>query len=192
MDLLAAKLIADSIHATVKPHVKRVEIAGSIRREKSSVKDVELVILEPDYEQMYAALAQHGRFIKPGVPDIIDWPPKANAKYVRMLLNGDIKLDIFVANEDNWGSLLCMRTGSAADEKGNVFNGFITGMFSTWKKISGGGKMVKCQPTMPDGLMLACPEEKDFFELCNVEWVEPSLRINRKAIKKLGKKENDK
>ena len=191
MDLIAAKLIADSIHAAVKPHVKRVEIAGSIRREKASVKDVELVIMDADYERMYAALAEHGRFIKPGVPDIIDWPPKTNAKYIRMLLNGDIKLDIFVANEDNWGSLLCMRTGSAADEHGNVFMGFVPALFQRWKKVSGGGRMVKGQPTMPDG-MLSCPEEKDFFELCSVEWVEPSLRINRKAIKKLEKKDNDK
>jgi DNA polymerase/3'-5' exonuclease PolX len=43
--------------------------------------------------------------------------------------------------------------------------------------------MVNCMPTMPDGLQLSVPEERDFFELLGVEWVEPKDRIDRKAVK---------
>lgn len=182
MDLIPARLIANSIRGAVEPHVDRVEIAGSIRREKSIVKDVELVILAPDYERLYRVLGDHGRFIKPGVPDIIDWPPKANAKYVRMLLDGDIKLDVFVANEENWGSLLCMRTGSGVGPDGNPFTGFSSGILQRWKKLSG-GKMIKGQLVTKDGVFLPTEEESDLFDLVCLEWIPPPLRMSKSIMK---------
>lgn len=183
MELIQARHIADRLVRVINDSASRVEVAGSVRRRKANVKDIEVVAIVRDYARLYNDLAAHGRFIKPGVPDIIDWPPKHGAKYVRMLLNDGIKLDLFIANPDNWGALLCMRTGSATDTNGSVFGGFIPAMFKRWKKVSGGGKMSGCQPMMPDGTLLSVPEERDFFELCGIEWVEPELRLDAKAIK---------
>lgn len=183
MDLEKAKKIADEIATCVTPACSRVTIAGSIRREKPQVKDIELVMIVNDYDVLYRRLRSFGRFIKPGVPSVIDWPPKAGAKYVRMLLDEGIKLDAFIGHHDNWGALLCMRTGSASGPDGNTFNGFVPRMFKQWKKVSGGGRMLGCMPTMPDGLQLATPEELDFFELCGVEWIDPKDRIDAKAVK---------
>lgn len=183
MDLDTASQIAKTVLQRIQKVVDRVEIAGSIRRKKSSVKDVELVVMTNNYEELYKRLSRVGRFIKPGTPEIIDWEPKMNAKYVRMLLNEGIKLDMFVANPDNWGALLCMRTGSAANGEGDSYAGFVPKMFSQWKRASGGGKMSQCQPMMPDGLLLSVPEEQDFFDLCNVRWVDPELRIDASAVK---------
>lgn len=185
MLLADAARLGSSLVNVVKPHVSRVEVAGSVRREKPNVKDIELVAIVSDYAGLYASLATTGRFIKPGVPDVVDWPPKVGAKYVRMLLNEDVKLDLFIANQDNWGSLLCMRTGSAVGPDGGTFSGFIPAMFSRWKRVSGGGKMSGCLPTMPDGTQLSVPEERDFFELLNVRWVEPRDRVSNKAVKPL-------
>lgn len=183
MDLSSAQEIGRRLIESTRESCKRIEIAGSVRREKSSVKDIELVAIVSDYEAFYAALSRHGRFIKPGVPDIIEWAPKGGAKYVRMLLNEDVKLDIFIGNEDNWGALLCMRTGSGVGPNGSPFNGFIPQCFRRWKKVSGGGRMSDCQPTMPDGLQLAVPEERDFFDLLDIEWVEPRDRVSSKDVK---------
>jgi DNA polymerase/3'-5' exonuclease PolX len=36
---------------------------------------------------------------------------------------------------------------------------------------------------MPDGLVLSVPEEEDFFELCNMQWVPPQDRASASAIK---------
>jgi DNA polymerase/3'-5' exonuclease PolX len=183
MELIEARQIAQSVLNAARPACLRAEVAGSVRREKSNVKDIELVIIVNDYDDLYVRLATCGRFIKPGVPDIIDWPPKTGAKYIRMLLNEGVKLDIFVANSDNWGALFCMRTGSGVGPDGSPFSGFIPTLFRRWKKVSKGGRMVNCMPTMPDGLQLSVPEERDFFELLGVEWVEPKDRIDRKAVK---------
>lgn len=184
MELALAQNIAKDLVELARPACSRIEIAGSIRRLKSNVKDIELVAIVEDYTSLYERLSQAGRFIKPSVPDIIDWDPKPDAKYVRMLLNQEIKLDLFVAHPENWGPLFMMRTGGAVGADGNPFNGFVPGVFSRWKKMSGGGKMVGCMPTMPDGLQLVCPEEQDFFDLLEMNFVPPEERVDRKVIKK--------
>lgn len=180
--------LAQSLVKRIKPVTRRVEVAGSIRRRKETVKDVELVIICDDYEGLFKRLGPAGRFIKPGVPNVVDWSPKPNAKYLRMLLNEGIKLDIFVAHRDNWGGIYTMRTGSGVDAHGNVFNGFVPRMFARWKRISGGGRMMGGQPCRPDGTILAVPEEEDFFDLCQARWVPPENRIDGNAIHALKEK----
>lgn len=184
MELLQALKIAHNVKSCIGPSASRVEVAGSIRRGKPEVKDVEVVAIVHDYDRMYGDLAHLGRFIKPSVPDVIDWQFKPGAKYVRMLLHQNIKLDLFIAHPDNWGPLYMMRTGGATGADGNPFNGFVPGMFSRWKKLSGGGKMEGCMPTTPDGIQLACPEERDFFELLEMDFVPPEERVDKRAIKK--------
>lgn len=183
MELSLAQNIANNVVRIVRNSSVRAEVAGSIRRKKANVKDVEIVAIVRNYSKLYADLSTLGRFIKPGVSSVIDWPPKHGAKYVRMLLNEGIKLDLFIANSDNWGALLCMRTGSASDANGSVFGGFVPAMFKRWKKVSCGGMMKGCQPTLPDGTMLVVKEEREFFELCGVDWIEPELRTDSKALR---------
>lgn len=67
--------------------------------------------------------------------------------------------------------------------KHNVSTGTAYRMFSTWKKVSGGGRMLGCLPTRPDGTQVHVPEEQDFFDLLNVQWVEPRDRTSSKAVK---------
>lgn len=183
MELVTAKQIADSIVEAIGPACTRAHVAGSIRRQKPEVKDIEIVAIVNDYDELYKQLAPFGRFIKPGVPDIIDWPPKAKARYVRMLVNESVKLDLFVANPSNFGALFAMRTGSGIGPNGTL--GFIPGLFSAWKKKSGGGRMVNCMPTTPDKVSIPVPEEEDFFKLCGVEWVPPEMRRSARDVKRI-------
>lgn len=181
MELVTAKQMADSIVNEIRPACFRAHVAGSIRRQKPEVKDIEIVAIVRDYGELYHRLAKFGRFIKPGVPDIIDWPPRQNAKYVRMLISEQIKLDLFVANQDNFGALFAMRTGSGISPDGKM--GFIPGLFAAWKRKSGGGKMTNCMPTTPDKVQIPVPEEEDFFKLCGVEWVPPEMRRSARDVK---------
>jgi DNA polymerase/3'-5' exonuclease PolX len=149
---------------------------------KPEVKDIEVVARISDWEASFEVLRQWGQFIKPGVPDIIPWAPKVGAKYLRMMLNDGVKLDLFIASEENWGALYTMRTGGATGPDGSPFEGFVPGMFSRWKKVSGGGKMSGCLPTLPDGRQVIVREEADFFRVCGIEWAPPSERTSRGAI----------
>ena len=167
----------------ISPACSRCEIAGSIRREKPEVKDIEIVAIVNSYEELFNGVRKHGRFIKPGVSDIIDWEPKVDAKYLRVMLHEEIKLDLFIATPDNWAGIFLMRTGSGVGSNGSPFSGFIPGMFSRFKKLSNGGKMIGGIPTMPSGEQLLLVEEEDFFELLEMNFVPPKERTDRKVIK---------
>ena len=184
IELSEARSIADKVLVHVKPAMARIEVAGSIRREKPVVGDIELVAIVEDRDKLYKLLADVGQTIKPGVPGVIPWTPKPDSRYVRVRLNEGMNLDLFIASPDNWGGLFLMRTGSATGSDGNAFNGFVPRIFKRWKTLSGGGRMTEAMPTMPDGTQLPVPEEQDFFDLLEMDFVPPVERADHKAIKK--------
>jgi DNA polymerase/3'-5' exonuclease PolX len=185
MEYERAKKIALEVLQAIRPYCKRAMVAGSIRRQKEQVKDIEIVALPKEglREEMYRALEQYGRFIKPGTPEVIDWPAKPNAKYLRMMLVQEIKLDLFLASEDNWGGILMLRTGSGSDANGNNYAGFGPGILSRWKKVSGGGRFENGQFRHPNGTLYPLREEQDVFDLAQVEWVDPVYRTSKRAVK---------
>lgn len=184
IDLQAARNVAHEVVQHVTPAMQRIEVAGSIRREKPIVGDVELVAIPEDREKLFKLLSEVGQLIKPGVPGVIPWTPKRDAKYVRLRLHQEMNLDLFLATPQNWGGLFLMRTGSATGSDGNSFNGFVPGMFSRFKKLSGGGRMTDAMPTMPTGEQLELREEQDFFDLLEMDFVPPPERTARAVIKK--------
>lgn len=92
------------------------------------------------------------------------------------------------ASPQNWGGLFMMRTGSGVGPDGNTFNGFTPGIFGRWKKVSDGGRMTECMPTMTTGEQLWIPEEQDFFDLLEMDFVPPVERTSKNVIKKYIKK----
>lgn len=184
IELSEARNIADKVLSHVRPAMARIEIAGSIRREKPIVGDIELVAIVDDRDKLLRLLGDVGQTIKPSVPGVIPWTPKPDSRYIRVRLEEGMNLDLFIANPDNWGGLFLMRTGSAAGADGNAFNGFTPGCFARWKKLSGGGRMTEVMPTMPDGTQLPVPEEQDFFDLLEMDFVPPVERTGRNIIKK--------
>ena len=184
IDLNEAEKIANKVREHILSSMTRVEIAGSIRRRKDIVGDIEICGIPANRERLISLLSEVGQHIKPGVPGAVPWTPKVSAKYLRVRLAEGMNLDVFLATPDNWGGLYMMRTGSGASPDGNPFHGFIPGIFGRWKKMSGGGRMTECMPTMPDGTQLPIPEEHDFFELLEMNFVPPDERVTKGAIKK--------
>jgi len=178
IDLTEAESIANKVRQHLSPAMDRVEVAGSIRRRKQVVGDIEICGIPADRERLIGLLADLGKHIKPGVPGAVPWTPKVEAKYLRVRLAEGMNLDVFLGTPENWGGLFMMRTGSGASPDGN------TGIFGRWKKLSGGGRMTECMPTMPTGEQLWIPEEQDFFDLLEMDFVPPEERIAKGAIKK--------
>ena len=124
MKLQTALQIAEKVKALLEPHCERIEIAGSIRRKKPLVKDIEIVAIPKPYET--------GLF-KSGIATVVNQWPKLKGelpcKYTQRLLPEGIKLDLFFAKPGNWGLILAIRTGSAEYSynvlgKGWVKNGY--------------------------------------------------------------------
>jgi DNA polymerase/3'-5' exonuclease PolX len=184
IDLVEATSIANKVVDHISPALDRVKVAGSIRRRKPIVGDIEVVGIPADQDKLVKLLGDVGQTIKPGVPGIIPWSPKPGAKYIRVRLAEEMNLDLFLASPNNWGGLFMMRTGSGVGPDGNAFNGFVPGVFKRFKKLSGGGRMTDAMPTMPTGEQLWVPEEQDFFDLLEMDFVPPEERVDHKVIKK--------
>ena len=97
-----ARRIALKYLNILKPYCTRIEIAGSIRREKPEVKDIEIVAIPGNLEG-FAREVNKLQKVK-GEP---------TGKYTQRILPEGIRLDLFIANEKNWGLIFAIRTGSA-------------------------------------------------------------------------------
>ena len=109
MELQAARAIANAAVEQLRPHCERSEIAGSIRRRRPEVGDIEIVASPKPYGT--------GLF-ESGIATVVNQWPKVKGelpcKYTQRVLPEGIKLDLFFADETTWGVVYAIRTGSAA------------------------------------------------------------------------------
>jgi DNA polymerase/3'-5' exonuclease PolX len=195
MKLAEAKDIALGVWNELKPHCDICKIAGSIRREKPEVGDIELVAL-PRTEtgkDLFGGDAQ--TFRVPAWKEAVMGLGKvlkgaSSGKYMQIELTGKgIDLDLFMPDDFDYYRQFCVRTGSAEWVMKNVASG--------WKAIGwcgsdAGLRMIsQCEPTKgPDGktkwkcivpqseqiLPPHWKSEEDFFSWLKLKWVEPKYR----------------
>lgn len=120
MILNEAKNIATKYLRMFDPHCEEIQIAGSIRREKPEVKDIELVCIPKRIEEMSdlfgSVIVNSEGFIKL-VNSFNRTKGNGEGKYTQLILDEGIKLDLFIADEINFGLLFMLRTGSAEFSK---------------------------------------------------------------------------
>jgi len=102
IELSRAQRVAEAVVEQLRPYCQRIEIAGSIRRKKHWVNDIDLVLIPKDQWNLHAVLTNlgDGKLMMSG------------PKIVRVML-GSIQVDIYLADETTWATLLLIRTGSA-------------------------------------------------------------------------------
>lgn len=160
MKLNDALSIAERIKASLAPHCERIEIAGSIRRKKSEVKDIEIVAIPKPFET--------GLF-ESGIATVVNKWEKVKGelpcKYTQRILPDGIKLDLFFADRGNWGLIYAIRTGSA-DYSHKV-------LATGWVKL---GYRSENGYLIANGKEIAILEEEDLFKRINIPYVNPELR----------------
>ncbi len=188
MELAQARLVAAGLVEAMRPFCERVEVAGSIRRGKSDVKDVEIVAVprweaRPDPTDLFGertlrtnllhewAMESVGLWIKPGISENIPWSPKADGKYWRAMLPFGIKLDLFLAEPGNFGAIFLIRSGSAD---------FSAAVMAHAKRV---GKQCALGYFHVDELPVATPEEADVFQLLGLAYVPPEERTGPEAVR---------
>lgn len=197
MEYNKALEIANELVEKLRPVCERVEIAGSIRRKKPEVKDIEICVIAKTIE------VSDGDLFEPKLTKVptahfasvvnnlgIVMKGNFNGRYMQIILPFSpdrIVLDLFIPAEGEWGKTYAIRTGSA-EYSGKV-------LASGWRKIGWCGsdvglrKMEDCEKIdLPDGkykwkcvnpvasLPPIFPEEIDFFNWINVPYVEPENR----------------
>lgn len=184
LPLEEARELAEEIKRRMVPYCTHIQIAGSIRREKPDVKDLELVCCPiRDYavdlfghrtteiarNYLYDAKDWQCdiRWIKPGTNEIEDWPIKPEGKYWRGLICGRVKLDVFLCNPENFGIQYLIRTGSAEFSQRIV----------TALRYSKNCPVRDGYIHDRHGSEIITPDEQSVFDLLGMEFIEPRNRV---------------
>lgn len=153
--------IAERIKQELEPHCERIQIAGSIRRKKSEVKDIEIVAIPKPYKV---------GLLKSGIALIIDKWRKVKGelpcKYTQRILPDGIKLDLFFAIGENFGLILAIRTGSAEFSHHVLANGWVKAGYTSID-----GMITK------NNQVIEVREEIDLFNLIGINYVSPEKRL---------------
>lgn len=145
---------------------QRVEIAGSLRRGKQQVGDIEIVCiphLQPDlfggedylWREVREALAAY-KMVKGG------------DRYQQYNL-GRCMADVFVTTREQWGVIFTLRTGSAEFSRKLVTPRTYGGMMPNDMHILDGRLWNR-------GVSVETQEERDLLAAMGLEWVEPEQR----------------
>jgi len=167
MKLKPAQIIAEKILNDLSPFAKkykgkpRIKIAGSVRRKKANVKDIEIVMVRDTLKLLY-------------FKDYFDplYTIKGNllGKYIRFVMPPKpIHIDLFMCNLDNWGYILPIRTGSADFSHHVLAKGWV-------KKGYGGSGGYLYKGARGEKNKIQLYEERELFELIDLPYVEPTLR----------------
>lgn len=168
--------IANGLVGTMRPGCEKIEIAGSLRRGKDQVKDIEIVaqpILgcdifgdsSPDVpsglDAVLMVLIARGR---------LD-PVKGGQRYMQFVIRPeDIKLDLFIVRPPaQWGPIFLIRTGPDSFSK----------RFVTKRKYGG---LLPSNLREKDGCIwdgdraLDTPTEESVFSILGIPWIPPEER----------------
>jgi DNA polymerase/3'-5' exonuclease PolX len=166
MELVKALTIANEVRRQLAPHCLRIEIAGSVRRRKPEVKDIEIVCIP---RRIRIGLFNADTEVCPGFIRIINqWEAvkgSATGKYTQRILPQGINLDLFMATPDNWGLIYAIRTGSAGYSHHILARGWTR---AGYKSING---MLN-----KNGQPIPIREEIDLFNLIGLPWQNPADR----------------
>ena len=167
MKLLEAEAVAREAAEQLRPFCSRLEIAGSIRRRKQVVGDVELVAIP---KKLQDGFFDDVVVVDPAFVQTVNAWPKVKGdplgKYTQRILPGDVTLDLFICREENWGLIYAIRTGSASF----VRYGLMTGLLSNGYRARDGQVWEGNKP-------IPTPEEGYVFHLASVSWKRPEERL---------------
>lgn len=159
MPLGTALPIAESVIDRLKdmPEVKRISYAGSLRRMKETVRDIDILITSTKPQKVMDAFTSLGL-----VSQVVAKGPTKST----ILTKEGVQIDSRVVEPDSFGAALCYFTGSKAHniqlrkmgvKKGLKINEYGVFVVKTNKKIAG-------------------KEEEDVYKTIDLPYIPPELR----------------
>jgi len=163
------KRAAENVQGLLAAHCEPgyCEIAGSIRRKKKLVGDVEIVCIPKkvmDMDLFGHVEEQRDQGFIDQVNIFSKVKGKPTGKYTQRIVYG-VKVDIFMVNHDSWGTQLAIRTGPAEYSHKVLARRWC----SMGYKMEGG-------VLHRNGEAVPVKNERSLFNLLGLRWVEPENR----------------
>lgn len=173
MERIKAAEIARMVGNQIIPYCVRLEIAGSIRRGKDEVGDIELVAMpkmEPVYDLWGEKVGEHSLLNDRSIFEAMGKISKSGKRFVQVELLEGINLDLFIVLPPaQWGVILAIRTGPVE------FSQWIVTSRSKGGALLNGWKVEEGR--VWDGQTeLTFNEEIDFLKWLELGWIEPRDR----------------
>jgi DNA polymerase/3'-5' exonuclease PolX len=161
LDLKETEKIADQIKSKVCGHCEKIEVAGSIRRQKVKVHDIDFVVVTKG-DMGWRSIGEELKRLKAKPNNC------SGNSVIKALLpyqNGLFQVDFYRANPSAFGIHLLVRTGSADH------NVWLAGY-----AISKGMRIKYNQGLIKEGNVIAGEDEKEVFTALDLPFPSPSER----------------
>lgn len=156
--------LAERIKAALAPGCERIEIAGSIRRKKQTIGDIEIVCVPRYATNLFGERQPDPTGLTMILNDLVGTErlgePIKNGEHYKQFpvpaVEG-LNLDLFITRPDTWGIIFAIRTGSADFSRRLVTQRSKGGLLPSDCTVSGGAiwRLGEFVPT---------PEEADVFD----------------------------
>jgi len=160
---IISRLIGDLL-----PHCIKLAVAGSARRRKPEIGDIELVALPAPALDMFGL--ENGNQL-----ETLDWSTfgsviKNGPKYKQIALPEGLNLDLFIVTPPaQWGVQFLIRTGPAEFSHKLVTSRMYGGLLPSYLKVKDGAIWSRNH-------IIPTPEEQDVFDLLGIPYIEPENR----------------
>lgn len=154
IELERAQRTAEAVVNRLSPYCRKIAVAGSVRRKRPWVNDIDLVLIPNDLWNFHTELMKLGSL-------------KMSGKKILRVMAGNTQIDVYVADENTWATLLLIRTGSTennirlcnlAKERG-------------WHLAASGDGLFNER-----GERIAGDSERSIYAALDVPWQEPEER----------------
>lgn len=152
-----ARSLGERIQEIIEPLVVRAEVAGSVRRRKNLVHDVDVVLI-PHALAFPAMIANKIR------DELGGGVIKSGPKMLQMIVLGR-QVDLYAATEETWGVNLLRWTGS---KEHNIK------LCTRARRM--GLKLAVSRGLEKDGEIIASRTEEEIFEALGLPWMPPEER----------------
>ena len=170
-----AMAFARTVENRLDPFCQRVVIAGSLRRFKETVGDIELVLIPKHMTNLFGDVVQREVGIEQALIQAGFVFTKNGMLYKQVyhpeFRKGSVMIDLFLTIPEKWGCIFTIRTGSA-----DFSHKLVTKrMFGGWCPDNLHFKNGRLWDGYHD-LFLDTPEEMDVFDALGMKYVDP---VNR-------------
>lgn len=174
-DELIAPLVA---HLRADRSVQRIEVAGSYRRRRETVGDLDLLVIATKPERVMRRFTEYGEVTR---------IEAAGETKGSVMLRAGIRVDLRILSPENYGAALQYFTGSKEHNvklrKRAVRLGLRVSEYGVFQADGGAGSERDGEDASEAGQRIAGESEEEVYAALDLPWIPPELREDRGELR---------